>query len=93
MNAMSRWLITLAAGFGGGVVGFGVVVLFFAASGLDPGIGGGLLAVVAAIVVGLVASIVTFGRIRPRADSRSERAPADSPGRSAGPAVERGDAV
>lgn len=69
MPMPARLIISLLGALCGAALGFGGVILLFALVRQDTGIGGGLLALLAALVGAAVAAITTFRRLGTRAKS------------------------
>ena len=63
MHLAIRLVATLLAAVLGAFLGFGAVALIFLVLGLDPGIGGGLIALLAGITGGIAAAVWTFFRL------------------------------
>lgn len=59
-----RLIISLLAGMCAGVAGIGAVALFFLMTGIDPGIGGGLIALLVGVLSFIGAAIKTMGGFR-----------------------------
>jgi len=58
-----RLIISLLGALCGGALGFGGVILLFALIRQDTGIGGGLLALLAALIGGCFSAVATFRRL------------------------------
>jgi hypothetical protein len=63
MSIVSRLLGSLLAAIVGFGIGFGLVALLFFSVQLDPGIGGGLIALLAGIIGGITTACWTFVRL------------------------------
>jgi len=66
MRMLLRIIVSLAAGLVGAAAAFGLVALVFYVTKIDPGIGGGLIAIAAAIVALPVVGGFVFSRLSPR---------------------------
>lgn len=69
MRMLVRLTISLLAALCGATLGFGAVALVFALLRQDAGIGGGLLALLAALIGAAVGAITTFRQLGTRAES------------------------
>lgn len=79
MHVLLRILISVVAGVLGGITATGVVMLVYWVTGMDPGIGGGLIAVLAAAAAMPLCSGFVFLRLSRHRNDRHQFGSEDTP--------------
>ncbi len=79
MHVLLRILFSVVVGVVGGIAAFGIVAVVYWLTGMDPGIGGGLIAMAAAAVALPLCGRLAFLRLSRQGNDSGQTGSADPP--------------